>query len=95
MVGLVARQPPATGTTQPAPARPRIALVNIAKVLKEFNKANQEGLAISKRRRIRSSIRCDRSTKIFADLSRQIQAAQSETIKAKLKEEMHAGESSN
>src|SRR5262245_25905320 len=36
-----------TGTaapaTQPAPARPKIALVNIAKVLKEYAKANAQG----------------------------------------------------
>jgi Skp family chaperone for outer membrane proteins len=34
----------------PAPQRPRIALVNIAKVLREFQKANSDGQSITKKR---------------------------------------------
>ncbi len=48
-----AQMPPATGSppaSQPQPSRPRIALVNIAKVLREFNKANADGQAITKKR---------------------------------------------
>ena len=51
---LISAQQPPTGTPAPAstaqPMRPRIALVNIAKVLREFNKANAEGQGITKKR---------------------------------------------
>jgi Skp family chaperone for outer membrane proteins len=79
--------PPATTTSsQPARTGPRICLVNIAKVLKDFNKANQEGMAISKRRQFYvDSVKPMRER--LAELSRQIQAAPSETVKAQLKEQ--------
>lgn len=37
-------------SASPQPSRPRIALVNIAKVLREFNKANADGQTITKKR---------------------------------------------
>ena len=43
-----AGSPPASPA--PQPSRPRIALVNIAKVLREFEKANEDGKAITKQR---------------------------------------------
>ena len=47
----VAQMPPASGNPPATqPSRPRIALVNIAKVLREFNKANADGQAITKKR---------------------------------------------
>ena len=51
---LINAQQPPTGNPPPAsasqPMRPRIALVNIAKVLREFNKANADGQSITKKR---------------------------------------------
>jgi Skp family chaperone for outer membrane proteins len=46
-------QTPPTGNPPPSsqqPTRPRIALVNIAKVLKEYNKGAADGMAITKKR---------------------------------------------
>ena len=85
-----AQMPPTTGGTTPAPtaqpARPRIALVNIAKVLKEFNKANQDGLAITKRRQTYvESVKPLRDR--LAELSKQVQQATNETVRAKLRED--------
>lgn len=46
-----AQMAPATGNPPATqPQRPRIALVNIAKVLREFNKANADGQIITKKR---------------------------------------------
>src|SRR5262245_15507636 len=45
-----AQAPMGSPPASPTPQRPRIALVNIAKVLREFQKANADGQLITKKR---------------------------------------------
>lgn len=85
-------QNPMTGTPPAStaqPSRPRIALVNIAKVLREFNKANADGQAITKKRQEY----VDRVKPLrdkLAALSKQIQTTQIPTEKDRLTKEATA-----
>jgi Skp family chaperone for outer membrane proteins len=82
-------QNPAPGTppvSQPQPTRPRIALVNIAKVLREFNKANADGQAITKKRQYYVDQVKPLREKLAA-LSKAIQATQIPAEKERLQKE--------
>ncbi|MCE9532328.1 MAG: OmpH family outer membrane protein [Planctomycetes bacterium] len=76
-------------TASPQPARPRIALVNIAKVLREFNKANADGQMINtKRQEYVDRVRPYREK--LAAMSRQIQSTVNPDERAKLTKEATA-----
>ena len=80
---LTAKDADKTKAKQLSPAK--LGVVNIAKVLKEFNSANQAGLAISKRRQqYVDEVRPLRED--LADLTKRIEAAVTEKVKAELKE---------
>lgn len=84
-----AQQPAPMGST-PAPTaqpqRPRIALVNIAKVLREFNKANADGQTITKKRQEYVD-RVKGPREKLAALSRQIQSTPLPAEREKLQKE--------
>ncbi len=90
--GSANAQAPAAPAAAPAPAaasqpaRPRIALVNIAKVLREFNKANADGSGITKKRQEYVDTARPLSEKLAA-ISRQIQNSQVPAEKEKLQKE--------
>lgn len=84
---VVAQAPmPQPATPAAQPARPRIALVNIAKVLKEYNKANSDGQNITKKRQEYIDKVKPYSDKLAA-LSRQVQTTVNPTEKEKLQKE--------
>jgi len=65
-------QPPQQPSASPQPMRPRIALVNIAKVLREFQKANSDGkIIVAKRQEYVDRMKPLREQ--LAEVSRKIQ----------------------
>lgn len=77
-------QAPAAPAAQPQ--RPRIALVNIAKVLREYQKANADGQNITKKRQeYIDKVRPYQEK--MASLNRQLQIQQNPTEKEKLQKE--------
>lgn len=88
LIGFVAMTsaqstPPAA---QPTPQRPRIAIVNIAKVLRDYQKAASDGKAITAKRQEWVNVMQPKRDKM-AELSKQIPTTPSVTEKERLQQQ--------